>query len=76
MDAKRSDTATCELCGGQVRLDCIVTVKIEEPDGSEVESQMTEGEARVLFGKFGLIQPPVVCDQHERMEVTTTRDAS
>jgi len=61
--------APCELCGGMVDLDAIITVRISEADGSESVSEMTEAEARELAGDLA---PPVMCDQHEERFVITT----
>ncbi len=54
-----------------VSMDAVITVKIAEPDGSEVETQMTEWEARDLLDELGLPLPPVLCENEERREIVT-----
>ncbi len=61
----------CDTCGAMVDLSTQITVKIAEPDGSEVETQMTEWEARELLDELGLPLPPVLCENEERVPITT-----
>ena len=59
----------CEECGGMVDLSAVITVSLWETDGSHVETQMTEWEARDLLREEGIPPPPVICDKHERIEI-------
>ena len=60
----------CEQCGGMVDLEGLITVKLQEADGSVVQTQMPEWEARDLLYDGGLQPPPVICDAHERIAIT------
>ena len=61
----------CEECGGMVDLSATITVSLEEKDGSKVQTEMTEWEARNLLDELGLPRPPVICAAHERREILT-----
>ncbi len=61
----------CDQCGGLVDLSQMISVAIQEEDGSRVETQMMEWEARDLLVEMGIPQPPVMCDKHERVPITT-----
>ena len=61
----------CEECGGMVDLSALITVSLQEADGSQVETQMPEYEARELLREAGLPEPPVMCDKHERIPILT-----
>ena len=55
----------CDDCGAMVDLTSEITVKIVETDGSEVETQMTEADARALLYTVGLPPPPFMCEKHD-----------
>ena len=57
----------CYVCGGLVNLTATVTMKIMETDGSQVQTEMTEAEARQFIAQSGLVPPPVLCEQHEEL---------
>lgn len=61
----------CDDCGATVDLTGVITVKIREANGDESEMDMTEAKARELLCQVGLMPPPVMCDRHERIEITT-----
>ncbi len=54
-----------------VDMENLIWVHLVEPDGSEVEQQMTEGAARDLLHELGIPTPPVLCEAHERMPIST-----
>ena len=62
----------CDECGAMVDLSGTIIVKLAEIDGSEVETQMTEADARALLHTVGLPPPPVMCEQHDDPGPITT----
>ncbi len=71
VSAEQDYRRPCDECGGLVDLSALITVAIKEEDGSRVETQMTEWEARDLLTEMGIPQPPVMCDKHERYAIST-----
>ena len=64
--------APCEECGGMVDLSAVITVvTVNVEDGEEMEERMTEANARQLLAEAGIPPPPVMCDRHERFQITT-----
>lgn len=61
----------CEECGGMVDLSREVVVSLYEPNGSRVETRMSEYEARRLLDETGIPRPPVLCEREERREIVT-----
>ena len=57
----------CEACGNLVDLSSVITVKMVDPDGSEVQQEMTEAAARRLLDELGIQQPPIICAEHEKV---------
>ena len=75
LDFEGLPEAPCEVCGGMVRLDSLITVRIADVDGgNETEQLMTEADARQLLAEAGIPLPPVMCDRHEQYMITTERD--
>lgn len=56
-----------------VNLDGLITVKLQEADGSVVQTLMAEWEARNLVADGGIQPPPVICDQHGRYDIKMER---
>jgi len=71
VDFGMSLEAPCEECGGLVRLDSLITVRVVEVNGVESMQQMTEADARCLLNEMGIPSPPVMCDRHEPREIST-----
>jgi len=63
-EAAEPVTRPCDNCNGMVDLTSVITVRVEEEDGSETVLDMTEAKARSLLDAVGVPQPPVLCDQH------------
>lgn len=61
----------CEECGRLVDLSTLVTVSMNESDGSNVATRMSELEARALLDDLGIPRPPVLCNAHESQEIVT-----
>ena len=55
----------CDDCGAMVDLTSIITVSIQNQDGTMSEEQMTEADARALLATVGVPPPPVMCERHD-----------
>ena len=64
--------APCDQCGNLVSLDYEITVSLNEPDGSKVETRMEEWQARDLLDELGVPRPPVICAEHSDLGPITT----
>ena len=64
LDFAQSTEAPCRDCGGMVDLTSAITFTIQNADGSESPSKMTEANARALMMLMGAAPPPILCDQH------------
>ncbi|KKL66634.1 hypothetical protein LCGC14_2142990 [marine sediment metagenome] len=68
MDFKQPHESPCRDCGGMVDLTSEITFSVQNVDGPESESKMTEANARALLMMMGMDPPPVLCSQHYWVE--------
>ena len=68
MDFKQPPKGPCRDCGGMVDLTSEIIFNVQNKDGSESPSKMTEANARALIMMMGIAPPPILCSQHYWVE--------
>ncbi len=59
----------CYLCEQPVNMLATVEVSWESECGSMVTRKMAEGQARALMAAVGIVPPPVLCSNHEHINL-------